>query len=274
MGQLFHVVLYQPILNFLVLIYNFIPGHDIGLAIILMTVIIKLALYPFSLKSIKSQKALQDIQPKIETLKIKYKDQKDKLAQEMMILYKTEKVSPFSSCLPLLIQLPFLIAVFQVFRSGLSNGSLEVLYPFIYNPGALNPITLGFLDLSKPQIGLALLAGLAQFWQVKMLSTKKPEVKTDGSKDESMMVIMNKQMMFMMPIMTVFIGATLPGGLTLYWFMTTVLTAIMQLIAFRKKKILAVEVIDNNSHHHKTVATEVITNAPTEIKNNTNEVLK
>lgn len=246
MGQLFHVALYQPILNFLVLIYNFTPGHDIGLAIIIMTVIIKLLLYPFSLKSIKSQKALQDIQPKIEALKTKYKDQKEKMAQEMMILYKNEKVSPFSSCLPLLIQLPFLIAVFEVFRSGLSSNSLEVLYPFIYNPGSLNPITLGLFDLSKPQISLAILAGLAQFWQVRMLVTKKPEIKADASKDESMMVIMNKQMMFMMPIMTVFIGATLPGGLSLYWFITTLITALMQLFAFRHKKELSVEVIDKN----------------------------
>ncbi|MDO8669015.1 MAG: YidC/Oxa1 family membrane protein insertase [Candidatus Buchananbacteria bacterium] len=247
MVQLFNVVLYQPILNFLVLIYNFIPGHDIGVAIILMTIIIKLILYPFSLKSIKSQKALQEIQPKIEALKVKYKNQKEKLAQEMMVLYKNEKVSPFSSCLPLLIQLPFLIAVYQVFNRGLSNGSLDSLYSFISNPGVLNPITLGFLDLSKPQIFLALLAGLAQFWQVKMLNTKKPEVKTAGSKDESMMVIMNKQMTFLMPIMTVFIGASLPGGLVLYWFMTTLLTALMQLVAFKKKKQLNMEVIDNHS---------------------------
>lgn len=244
MGQLFYIVLYQPILNFLVLIYNFTPGHDIGLAIIFMTIIIKLILYPFSLKSIQSQKALQDIQPKIEELKVKYKNQKEKLAQEMMLLYKNEKVSPFSSCLPLLIQLPFLIAVYQVFAKGLSNGSLGALYPFITNPGSLNPMTLGFFDLSKPQIILALLAGLAQFWQVKMLSTKKPAIKSAGSQDESMMAIMNKQMMFMMPIMTVFIGASLPGGLTLYWFITTLLTALMQLVAFKNKTELKIEVIN------------------------------
>src|SRR3990167_7898569 len=216
MIQLFNIILYQPILNFLVLTYNFIPGHDIGLAIILMTVVIKLILYPFSLKSIKSQKALQ----------IQYKNQKEKLAQAMMILYKNEKVSPFSSCLPLLIQLPFLIAVYQVFAKGLTNGSLGALYPFITNPDSLNPIAFGFLDLSKPQIVLAVLAGLAQFWQVKMLSTKKPVIKSVDSRDESMMTIMNKQMMFIMPIMTVVIGAGLPGGLVLYWFMTTFLTAL------------------------------------------------
>ena len=242
MIQLFNIFLYQPILNVLVFIYNFVPGHDLGVAIIIITILIKLIFYPFSLKAIKSQKALQDIQPKIEALKNQYKNQKEKLGQEMMKLYKEEKVSPFSSCLPLLIQLPFLIAVYEVFRTGLTNGALNKLYPFIANPGQLNPIAFGFLDLAKPQIVLAVLAGLAQFWQVKMLSTKKPEVKSTGSKDESMMVIMNKQMMFVMPIMTVVIGASLPGGLVLYWFMTTLLTALMQLTAFKKKP--AVEVLD------------------------------
>lgn len=243
MGQLYFVILYQPILNALVFIYNFIPSQDIGLAIIILTIVIKFILYPFSVKSLKSQKALQELQPKIEALKIKYKDQKDKLASEMMNLYKQEKVSPFSSCLPLLIQLPFLIAVYQVFNAGLTNGALDALYPFVANPGSLNPVAFGFLDLSKPQIVLAFLAGASQFVQVKMLNTTKPPIKSVGSKDESMMVIMNKQMMFMMPIMTVFIGANLPGGLVLYWFVITLLTILMQLIAF-KKKDAKMEIID------------------------------
>ena len=153
----------------------------------------------------------------------------------MMALYKREKVSPFSSCLPLLIQFPFLIAVYQVFRTGLSNGSLDLLYPFISNPGEINAIAFGFLDLSKPQVVLAVLAGLAQYIQAKMLISKKPEVKSLGSKDESMMTIMNKQMTFLMPIMTVIIGVSLPGGLVLYWFVVTLLTVLQQFITFKKK---------------------------------------
>ena len=190
---------------------------------------------PFSIKSLKSQKTLQDLQPKIDAIKAQYKDQKDKLGAEMMALYKREKVSPFSSCLPLLIQFPFLIAVYQVFRTGLSNGSLDLLYPFISNPGEINAIAFGFLDLSKPQVVLAVLAGLAQYIQAKMLISKKPEVKSLGSKDESMMTIMNKQMTFLMPIMTVIIGVSLPGGLVLYWFVVTLLTVLQQFITFKKK---------------------------------------
>jgi YidC/Oxa1 family membrane protein insertase len=99
----------------------------------------------------------------------------------------------------------------------------------------MNVMSFGILDLSKRSIVLAILAGLAQFWQAKMMMSKKPVVKIPGSKDESMAAIMNKQMLYFMPAITVFIGISLPGGLTLYWFVFTVLTALQQLLTFRKK---------------------------------------
>src|SRR3989338_4726116 len=161
MIQLFNTILYQPLLNLLVFFYNVIPGSDMGVAIILLTVVIKLILYPLSAQSIKGQKALQQLQPKIEEMKKKYKDDRERQAKELMQLYKNEHVNPLSSCLPLLIQLPILIAVYQVFITGLKNGSLDLLYPFIKNPGQLNAVAFGFLDLSQPNIVLALMAGAA-----------------------------------------------------------------------------------------------------------------
>jgi len=240
MVQIYQVVLYQPIFNLLVWLYNIVPGHDIGIAIVILTVIIKLILYPFSLQSIKAQKAMQAIQPKLEEIKKKYKDNKEKLSLEMMNLYKQEKVNPFSSCLPLLIQFPFLIAVYQVFRSGLSNGSFDLLYPFISNPGSINPYFLGLVDLSQPQIILAVLAGAAQYWQAKMIQVRKPPADKSGkpipgAKDESMMAAMNKQMIYFMPIITIVIGMSLPGGLLLYWFISTLLMILQQFYFFRKK---------------------------------------
>lgn len=232
--DLYNTILYQPIFNLLVWFYNIIPGHDIGLAIVAITLVIKVILYPLSLKSIKVQKSLQELQPKMDELRKKYKNNQKELARVTMGLYKKEKISPFSSCLPILVQMPFFIAVYQVFRKGLSNGqSLEILYSFIKNPGTINPMTLGILDLSKPSWVLAILAGVTQYWVSKMLVSKKqPQV--SGSKDESMTAVMNKQMTFFMPLITVFIGLSLPGGLALYWFITTLLTGIQQLIMFRK----------------------------------------
>jgi YidC/Oxa1 family membrane protein insertase len=235
MSEIFNLIFYRPILNLLVFLYNIVPGHDIGLAIIIMTVIIKLILLPLSKQSIKSQKSLQGLQPKIDEIKKKYADNKEEQGRAMMQLYKQEKVNPFSSCLPLLIQLPFLWAVFMVFRDGLSGKSLELVYSFIYRPEIINTISLGFINLAKPNVVLAILAGLAQFWQAKMMVTKRPEVKGAGAKDEDMMAIMNKQMVYMMPALTVFIGLSFPGGLALYWLITTVLTALQQLYLFKQK---------------------------------------
>lgn len=235
--NIYHSIFYQPIFNLLVWLYDIIPGNDIGLAIIALTIIIRLLLFPLYKQSIKSQKALQDIQPKIEELKKKYKDDKEKMSVELMNLYKEEKVNPFSSCLPLLVQLPFLIAVYQVFRSGLNSQSLEILYPFVFNPGHIDAVSFGFVNLSEPNIAIALLAGAAQFWQTRMMVKRKPptvkgqEIK--GSADEKMLSVMNKQMMYFMPVITVVIGATFPGGLALYWFVNTLLMALQQLYIFK-----------------------------------------
>ena len=109
MIQFYNLILYQPLFNLLIFLYNLIPWHDLGIAIIVLTIVIKVVLWPLSGKALKSQKALQSLQPKIEDLKAQYKDDKEGMSRAMMALYKTEKINPFSSCLPLLIQLPFLM---------------------------------------------------------------------------------------------------------------------------------------------------------------------
>ncbi|HAO81111.1 MAG TPA: hypothetical protein DEA87_01405 [Candidatus Veblenbacteria bacterium] len=233
MVWLWQTIFYQPLLNLLVFIYNLVGG-DMGIAIIVLTVLIKLILWPLSQQTLKSQKAMQRLQPQVAEIKAKYKDQKDKLAQELMQLYQRERVSPLSSCLPLIIQLPFLIALFQVFRSGLNSGSLEWLYPFITNPGHLNDTLFGFWHLAGRSIPLAVITGAAQFWQTKMLITTKPPVAVPGSQDENMAAMMNKQMKYMLPAMTVVFGFTLPGGLMLYWLVNTLLTIGQQYLTFKK----------------------------------------
>ncbi len=164
-----------------------------------------------------------------------------KMGKEMMQLYKDNKVNPLSSCFPLLLQLPFLIAVFHVFRNGFGSKALDLIYPFIFTPEAVTSI----IELSQPNWYLALLAGAAQFWQAKMMMVKKPEVQSKGSKDEGMAAIMNKQMVYFMPLITVFIGLTLPGGVTLYLFVVTILTALQQKIMFKSSDSNSG---DNNNH--------------------------
>lgn len=241
MGGIFHTILVQPIFNLLVFLYDVIPGSDMGFAIILLTVIIKLILWPFMNSSLKSQKALQEIQPKIEELKTKHKDDKEGLAKAMMGLYQQEKVNPFSSCLPLLIQFPILIALYRVLLQGFDPAALGQLYAFVPNPGSINNLFLGFLDLSVPSLWLAIIAGVFQFFQTRMLTSKRPPKQVEGkpaAKDETMLASMNKSMMYFMPAVTVFIGATLPGGLALYWVTITVVSIVQQAIVLRKKKLV------------------------------------
>jgi len=220
-------------------LYNVLPRHDIGLAIIILTAVIKIILFPFTLQSLRSQKAMQTLQPKLDALKIQFKDDKEGLAKAMMELYKTEKVSPFSSCLPLLVQLPFLFALYRVLRNGLGGRAPELLYSFVHNPGPLDPHFFG-MNLAKSSIVLAVIAGLMQFWQTKLIQVKPPPpaiAKAEGAKDESVMSMVNKQMLYMMPVMTVVIGAGLPGGLALYWVVMNALTVLQQLLFMRDKKL-------------------------------------
>ncbi|MFA6307542.1 MAG: YidC/Oxa1 family membrane protein insertase [Patescibacteria group bacterium] len=237
---IFTTIFYDPIFNLLVYIYNIVPGHDIGIAIIILTLLIKLLLYIPSKKSIKSQKELATLQPEIEELKQKYKDDKDKMGPELMALYKKKGVNPFSSCLPMLIQLPFLFAIYRVFFNGLTDEhAMDSLYSFVSNPGMLDPMAFGFINFADKSVWLAVLAGLAQFWQSKMLMAKKKPGAPAGG-----MASMGAQMTYIMPIFTIFIGSRFPAGLTFYWFLSTLFSVGQQylVLGFKKKNIP--EVID------------------------------
>jgi YidC/Oxa1 family membrane protein insertase len=132
------------------------------------------------------------------------------MGKELMELYKKYKVNPFSSCLPLLIQFPVFIAIYRIFREDL-NKHLDLVYSFLSRPEIINTSFLGLIDLSKPNVYLAVMAGAAQFWQAKMMMAKKNKkaVVVSGGKKEGMAEIMSKQMLYFMPAITIFIGVSL-----------------------------------------------------------------
>src|SRR3989344_3879548 len=226
---IFYTIFYQPIFNALIYLYNIIPGQDLGVAILVLTLIIKLILYPLSQQSIKAQKALQDINPEIEKIKEKYKEEKEKMGPELMALYKEKKVNPFSSCLPILIQLPVLFAIYRVFYDMFTRPeAMNALYGFISRPVSLNPLAFGFLSLADKNWIIAILAGLAQYWQSKMLLSKR---QVSGAA-----AMMNKQMLYFMPVFTIIIGAQFPAGLALYWLLTTLLSVAQQYLVLGRAK--------------------------------------
>lgn len=234
MIALYHAIFLEPVFNAFVALYNLVG--DAGIAIVLLTIAVRALIFPVTMQSIRSQKALQQLQPKLAALKEKHKGDRQALARATMELYKAEKVNPASSCLPLLVQLPIFLALYQALRIGLGNGGSEFLYGFVHNPGALDPRAFGIVDLNAKNYVLAALAGVSQYWQAAMLSRQKPPKKVEGAKDEAMMAMMNKQMLYVFPVMTAVIGASLPGGLVLYWLVTNLLTVLQQYVFLRPKQ--------------------------------------
>ncbi len=231
---IFNTVLYQPLLNALILLYTFLPGHDFGIAVIILTLLIKLIFYPLGNQAIRSQKVLSDLQPKIQEIQKKYKDDKEKKARATMELYQKEKINPFSGCLPLLIQLPILLALYRVFWKGLQPSEMSYLYGFVPNPGLIDSSFLGIINLSEPNIYLAFLAGITQFFQSKMIMPKN-QPKT-GNKNLQFADLMQKQTVYFFPIFTIFILWKLPSAIGLYWVATTVFSIIQQYLIFKKTR--------------------------------------
>ena len=219
MMELYNTILYQPLFNAVIFLYNIIPGSDFGLAIIALTVIIRLIFFPLSVKTIKSQRALSRINPKIKELKEKFKSDAQAQSAAIMNLYKEHKVNPFGGCLPLLIQLPILIALYQAFGAGFKPESLDLLYGFIGNPGQIEPISLGFIDITSRNIILVIVTGAFQFLQLKQNAAIMKSNANDPSQKE--MQALSGQMLYFFPVMIIIIGWNLPAGLLLYWLATT-----------------------------------------------------
>jgi YidC/Oxa1 family membrane protein insertase len=230
-GQLFNTILYQPLFNILVALYQYIPGQDFGVAVIILTLLIKFILYPFGNKAIRSQKALTDIQPKLKEIQEKYKNDKEKQVKETLELYKREKINPFSSLVPVLVQIPVLIALYKLFWGGLKMENMNLLYGFMKIPETLNASFLGIADLSKPNITLAILAAATQYIQVKMIA---PASKSQPGKKEDFSVQLQKNMQVTFPILTFMILFNLPSAVGLYWLVTNGFTIIQQYIFIKK----------------------------------------
>lgn len=232
---IFHEFIYQPLYNILIFLYNIVPGSDFGIAIILITILLRTILVPVYKKQIESQQKLQILQPKIKEVQQKHKDDKERQTKALMELYKEHKTNPFSGCLPLIIQLIFLIAIYRILLSISGNGlvvSSDELYSFVSNPGNINQLFISLVDLTKPSVVIALLAAVAQYFQTKILMQQqpKPEKKDSSSDEPDFAQIMSKQMLYLGPFLTLIIGIKFPAGLSLYWLTSTLFMLGQQLL--------------------------------------------
>jgi YidC/Oxa1 family membrane protein insertase len=229
---MFTTILVQPLFNLLAIIYAVLPGHDFGVAIILFTILVRLALWPLVNKQLHSQKALQQLAPEVAKVRAKAKGDRVKESQMLQELYKERGINPFASLLPLLIQLPIIFALFYVLRDMIKPGEIAHLaYPFtqhlpaikdiVHGTSSFNSTFLGLANLAKANIVLAALAGAAQFFQSRQLMPKNQAGQSSETKAISSATVT------IFPFITFFVGLSLPSALPLYW-VTTSLVALFQ----------------------------------------------
>lgn len=226
LSSLFYKIFYQPLLNLLILIYIAIPSKDLGLAIIFLAFLIRVLLYPLDLKSIKAQKTLLELEPKLKEIREKFSDNKERLAKETFALYQKAKINPFFGVFLILVQLPIFIAIFKLFSNPLLSKEMDCLYSFLPNPGQIRPYFLT-IDLSKPNFLLAILAGFFQF-----LQNTKTKGKTKNSSEFAK--IFHKQILYLGPLFTFFLLLKLPSAIALYLVSSTIFL-IFQTIYIQKK---------------------------------------
>lgn len=235
MSNLFHEILYRPLFNALIFLYQNFSFHDLGIAIIILTILIRIVLFPLFYKGAKDQAIIQRLAPKIKEIQRNHKHDRAKQGQAMMELYRQHKINPFSQFLLLIVQLPVLIALYQVFFKGL-NGSFDDLYGFISQPDLLSPLFLGAINLGNRNIFIVFLAVIAQYFQGKLSLAKSVQPK--DAKSLSPMERMSRQMVFMGPVLTfIFLyGFNLPSAVGLYWLTTTIFSVIQQIVINKQLK--------------------------------------
>jgi YidC/Oxa1 family membrane protein insertase len=235
-STIWNTVFFNPIYNGLIFLLDVVPFIDVGIAVILVTVIVKLILFPFSLKMVKTQLAVKALEPEITKLKETHKDDKQEQAKQTMALYKERGVNPFSGFLLILVQIPVIFGLYWVFlRGGLPEINMDILYSFVSAPESINMNFLGLIDVAKKSALLAVFAGTTQYFQIKYsLPPMKARQEGKASLKEDLARSFHIQMRYVMPIIVFAIAYAISAAVALYWT-TSNLFAIGQEIYVRKK---------------------------------------
>ncbi len=217
-------------LNILVLLLSYVTFGDLGLAIVILTIIIKAILFPLSKKAIVSQIEMASIQKDIADIKAK-KLSKEEEAKETFALYKEKKVNPFSGCLVLLIQIPVIFGLYYVFSKGL-NFDTAALYSFVHAPTAINTMFLGFIDLLKTHsVLIAVLTAATQFAQVHLSPTQKMQSSMNAGQtgfSADLQKSMQVQMKWVLPLLIGFFAYQIQAAVGLYWIVNNLITMIQE----------------------------------------------
>lgn len=223
---MFTTIVIQPLFNAIIYIVNLLPGHQLWIAMVVVTLIFKIILIPLFKKQVRDQIVLQHLAPKLKALQEKYKDKRDVLARETLALYSKYKVNVLMSILILLIQLPFLIGLYQIFFYDLTSYQ-NLLYPGITFPETINKYFFIF-DLGQKSIVLAFLAAVSQYILGAYMFKKK--TKEEEAAETEMVKAMNMQMKYFLPVMIGVISYITPSVISLYLIVTNIFGIIQEII--------------------------------------------
>lgn len=218
MSNIFHTYLYDPILSALVFIYENLAFHDLGFAIIILTIVVRLVLFPIFYRGAKDQAMMQILQPKIKKIQDENKENKEQQAKELMALYKEHSFNPFSGFFLLLLQLPVFLALFQIFRTELSTAAFQ------------SQFFLNFINLGEKSFSVAIVAALLQFIQSKIALAPQSKIQDEKNPIASA----GKMMMFIGPAFTLFILLNLPSALGFFWIVSSAFSIIQQIYINKK----------------------------------------
>lgn len=224
MSYLFNNFIYRPLINLIIWLYNTVAFHDLGIAIIIATVIVRFLLFPMYQKMMKYQAIQKKMQPELAKIQKEMKGNYEAQGTALMAVYKKYHMSPFASLysiLLIIIQLPIFLALFKIFTVGLQKDLSPFLYNFVANPGVLNHTFLGLINLNEKSMVLTGIVALAQFVQIK-LSTPK------SGPDDVIKMPSGTIMGFILAGMTVLVLANLPAAAGIYWLVTTVFSVVQQ----------------------------------------------
>jgi YidC/Oxa1 family membrane protein insertase len=241
----FDALLYRPLYNLLVALID-IPYIDAGVAVIVLTVIVKLLLFPISMKAVRAQEAMTLLQPELTAIQEKHKDDRNALALATLELYRKNGVNPFSGILTILIQIPIILALYWVFyKGGLPVIDVEKLYSFVPNPSTVDTTFIGLLEVTQSKsVIIALLTAATAFLQAN-ITMMKPNLtsKPGESMRDDMVRSMHMQMKYVLPLVVGFVAFGLQAVVGLYWITSNLFGIGQHLYIKSKMKKVGAQVV-------------------------------
>jgi len=239
-SNVFHAIVYEPLYNGLVFLIDLIPTHNVGLAVIALTIVVRLILYPSTRNAIISQMKLKELQPEIEDINKTHKDNKEEKARKTLELYRSKKVNPFAPIFPLFFQLPIVITLYYIFASsGLPVINHDLLYSFVHFPEIVSTNFFSLFDITEKSWPVAVVAGLSQFVQAYVYRRRtdvKALRKPSGTSFQADFErSMNVQMQYVFPILIIFFAHSFSAAIALYWTTTNLFSIMQELITHRPK---------------------------------------